>query len=552
MSFNRPSFQLVLNFTPVRSLQLSTIKKRNKKMSSSHDLGYFLCEEVSPLMATLPAESEWSVWQNESCTLASRSVDECACSQGEDGDDGASEGWRWRWCAVQMPDCAAVMVEMTHCKRDECAAADGEWCCWEGGVDDESVNYRLSLKASPSFDRGSSDCRAPRGNSQSCTNLINDKKRVKRAQSPKCGSMRASSPNSQCSSSCVCAEIDGSLGCGFGGANCQSTVQQVQQCSFVGGLLDSQYCLLHSGIGSCSIHPHPCSSPCGHASAQSSFACDYGCSSYTTEEHVTANVFAEVYPSPLHPVSSSSSPIHDSSSPLSYHSFNIPLSDSPDSNADYNQHYSPYDKVSYEKDFSDLDLDQEIIDEFLIPDRQELYQLDYSDIQFDSIPSSPSFYSFIDDIIGEVREEIHIEKSSPSSPSDTLAESISLIAHSDIDAKLKIVTSSGCSDKAYKVTIEPVKKSRKRLAAPPPPNGAKKERIDISKLSREEAAERKRYQNRVAAQRYRAKIREERDSEFNECAFLEKRNEFLREQEEILSSEIAKYKALLLDRAATQ
>lgn len=267
---------------------------------------------------------------------------------------------------------------------------------------------------------------------------------------------------------------------------------------------------------------------------------------------VTANVFAEVYPSPLHPVSSSSSPIHDSSSPLSYHSFNIPLSDSPDSNADYNQHYSPYDKVSYEKDFSDLDLDQEIIDEFLIPDRQELYQLDYSDIQFDSIPSSPSFYSFIDDIIGEVREEIHIEKSSPSSPSDTLAESISLIAHSDIDAKLKIVTSSGCSDKAYKVTIEPVKKSRKRLAAPPPPNGAKKERIDISKLSREEAAERKRYQNRVAAQRYRAKIREERDSEFNECAFLEKRNEFLREQEEILSSEIAKYKALLLDRAATQ
>lgn len=55
-------------------------------------------------------------------------------------------------------------------------------------------------------------------------------------------------------------------------------------------------------------------------------------------------------------------------------------------------------------------MDQEIIDEFLIPDRQELYQLDYSDIQFDSIPSSPSFYSFIDDIIGEVREEIHIEK----------------------------------------------------------------------------------------------------------------------------------------------
>lgn len=41
-------------------------------------------------------------------------------------------------------------------------------------------------------------------------------------------------------------------------------------------------------------------------------------------------------------------------------------------------------------------------------------------------------------------------------------------------------------------------------------------------------------------------------NKYLQCAFLEKRNEFLREQEEILSSEIAKYKALLLDRAATQ
>ncbi|GMR58861.1 hypothetical protein PMAYCL1PPCAC_29056, partial [Pristionchus mayeri] len=357
--------------------------------------------------------------------------------------------------------------------------------------------------------------------------------------------MRAFSPSSQCSSSCVCAEIDGSAGCGFGCGN-----QQVQQCSFVGGLRDSQYCLLDHGIGSCSIHPQPCSSPCAHASAQSLFACGYGCSSYLTEETVTANASAEVSPQPVHPVSSSS-PFYDSSSPLSFHSFNIPLSDSPDSNADYNQHYSPYDKPFYEKEFADLELDHDIIDEFLIPDRQSFFQLDASPLQIDSQPVSPQFFNFIDDIIGEVREEILIEKASPS-PSDTLAESISLIAHSDIDAKLKIVTSSNCSEKAYKVTIEPVKKSRKRLAPPPPPacSGVKKERIDISKLSREEAAERKRYQNRVAAQRYRAKIREERDSEFSECVFLEDRNSVLREQEEMLSAEIAKFKELLLNRAA--
>ncbi|GMS79915.1 hypothetical protein PENTCL1PPCAC_2090 [Pristionchus entomophagus] len=214
-------------------------------------------------------------------------------------------------------------------------------------------------------------------------------------------------------------------------------------------------------------------------------------------------------PSPLNPVSSSSSPIHDSSSPLSYYSFNIPLSDSPDSNSD--QHYSPYENQLYEKEFDYLELDHSIIDEFLIPDRQLLFDFDSSPFQLDYLDSQPvsPFFNLIDDIIDEVREEIQIASPSPSSPSDTLAESISLIAHSDIDAKLKIVTSSGCSDKAYKVTIEPVKKSRKRLApAPPTPSsGEKKERIDISKLSREEAAERKRYQNRVAAQRYRAKIR---------------------------------------------
>lgn len=85
---------------------------------------------------------------------------------------------------------------------------------------------------------------------------------------------------------------------------------------------------------------------------------------------------------------------------------------------------------------------------------------------------------------------------------------------STVDGRTSIDRSKRQQSTSYRNL--PFRKSRKRLAAPPPPNGAKKERIDISKLSREEAAERKRYQNRVAAQRYRAKIREERDSEFNE------------------------------------
>ncbi|GMT10018.1 hypothetical protein PFISCL1PPCAC_1315, partial [Pristionchus fissidentatus] len=196
--------QLTLNLPPFvahssPSQILPPINSRSKMLSSSQsNLGYFLCEEVSQIETPLPALSEWSVWQNESCTLASR--------------------------------------------------------------------------ASPSFDRGASDSRSPRGNPQSCTNLADNKKRVKRVQSPLCSSMRGS----QCSSSCASAEIDGECGCGFGCAQ-----QQVQQSCFVvaSSLLDSQCCLLDDGIESSSIHPHPCSSPCAHAQ-QCSFACGGGYSSY--------------------------------------------------------------------------------------------------------------------------------------------------------------------------------------------------------------------------------------------------------------------------------
>lgn len=130
------------------------------------------------------------------------------------------------------------------------------------------------------------------------------------------------------------------------------------------------------------------------------------------------------------------------------------------------------------------------------------------------LPVSP-FYSLVDTIIDDVREEIKMDTASPDTETVTQQH---LIAQSD-------------------VTL--------RTLLPP----VKTERIVLAKLTREEAAERKRGQNRVAARRYRAKQMEGKAREHRERVFLTRRIAMLRDQANCLSTEIAVFKTLLLEQA---
>ncbi|CAB3397595.1 unnamed protein product [Caenorhabditis bovis] len=168
---------------------------------------------------------------------------------------------------------------------------------------------------------------------------------------------------------------------------------------------------------------------------------------------------------------------------------------------------------------------------------------------------------FIDSIIAEVRQELNDEES---------ASDITSVSRRDLYMKPgETITIRAEDGKEYKVIIEPVEPendlqkcapkrkssvisttSTSTVDSSPSPVRPKIKRkraapVSLANMSMEEIAERKKQQNRMAAIRYRQKLREERSSDEQEKTRLTARNAFLREEQVRLEKEIADIRALL-------
>ncbi|KAK5971516.1 Basic region leucine zipper [Trichostrongylus colubriformis] len=175
------------------------------------------------------------------------------------------------------------------------------------------------------------------------------------------------------------------------------------------------------------------------------------------------------------------------------------------------------------------------------------------------VQAAPDF-SFIDSIYESVKAELEAEKIVSSSPSDTLdPPSTPPVITLGVDSPVTIVAVDG---KEYKVVLQEVKQERKsgtkRKAAAETatitsaPKPKRTPGIPLAHLSIEEINARKREQNRVAAQRYREKKRNCKETEKEEEERLEKRNSFLRVEAVRLQNEIDALRKALLDGAAVR
>uniref|UniRef100_A0A915ENJ0 BZIP domain-containing protein n=1 Tax=Ditylenchus dipsaci TaxID=166011 RepID=A0A915ENJ0_9BILA len=152
-----------------------------------------------------------------------------------------------------------------------------------------------------------------------------------------------------------------------------------------------------------------------------------------------------------------------------------------------------------------------------------------------SVPTSPNFCEpfdakwedWIDDLLQEVKSEIRAESLFVEcAPVSSRKRKASSLAHSSRTSDGN-ESSSSCSDS------QTTSKER-----------AKK--YSLAALSHEEIAQRKKEQNRIAAQRYRSRKTQTLEEGRSEIAYFEKKNEQLRKEETILAAEIQKLKDMLV------
>ncbi|CAD5223733.1 unnamed protein product [Bursaphelenchus okinawaensis] len=162
-----------------------------------------------------------------------------------------------------------------------------------------------------------------------------------------------------------------------------------------------------------------------------------------------------------------------------------------------------------------------------------------------SIPSPPFLHvlcpaetvdwrEWIDQLIDEVRSEIHNETifNNASSPSGSTTSSSS--------RKRKHPSSdSPCSDSG-------IGSAASTGSATPPPLTKRAKKYSLASLSHEQIAERKKEQNRIAAQRYRSRKTHTLEEGRVEIQHLESRNSSLRSEIEAMKKEIQQLKGVLV------
>jgi hypothetical protein len=138
---------------------------------------------------------------------------------------------------------------------------------------------------------------------------------------------------------------------------------------------------------------------------------------------------------------------------------------------------------------------------------------------------------FIDEILREVRAEIRAESSFKE-------------FNSDSSRKRKLPLAEAPVESSSSSTISCASESADEYEANDYPKRGKK--YSLTGLSAEEIAERKKEQNRIAAQRYRSRKNQTLEEGRGEISHLEKRNEQLRKEEAQIAKQIRQLKAQLV------
>ncbi|CAI4223630.1 unnamed protein product [Auanema sp. JU1783] len=168
---------------------------------------------------------------------------------------------------------------------------------------------------------------------------------------------------------------------------------------------------------------------------------------------------------------------------------------------------------------------------------------------------APEESSFLDNLILSAREEISKEGEAPQiesacSPSPSVSSTKTDTLILTPEHPLTIIGEDG---NEYKVVLQPVakpsstikrKSSSSSITGPAPKRAPG---VSLAEFTEDEINERKKEQNRVAARRYRDKMRETRDSEKDEKSRLCSRNEYLKEEASRLEKEIATLKSLMFN-----
>lgn len=161
-------------------------------------------------------------------------------------------------------------------------------------------------------------------------------------------------------------------------------------------------------------------------------------------------------------------------------------------------------------------------------------------------------FSFIDSIYESVKAEIESEqKVGTSRPSPSPEAPGTPVITLDVNNPVTIVVGDG---KEYKVVLQEVKpetkSATKRKSSSPAlcPKPKRSPGVSLAELTIEEINARKREQNRVAAQRYREKKRNCKETEKEEEERLEKRNAFLRVEASRLQEQIDELRKAILSK----
>ncbi|PAV89147.1 hypothetical protein WR25_26558 [Diploscapter pachys] len=207
---------------------------------------------------------------------------------------------------------------------------------------------------------------------------------------------------------------------------------------------------------------------------------------------------------------------------------------------------------------------------------------------FDHLAQSPEPFAYIDNMIEEVRSEILSESGGSSSEPSPLQENRQSPAPASVQAAIPLILSPnhpvsivGDDGQMYKVVLEPVHPASIKSSPSPAPSSSsassssssvpspsfaavsaysRKRRpkclenvpkpkravaVCLASMSEEEISERKKLQNRQAAQKYREKMKLIKAEEEQESEQLESRNAYLKEEAERLQKEIADLRAII-------
>ncbi|KAH7697190.1 hypothetical protein AAVH_35728, partial [Aphelenchoides avenae] len=180
----------------------------------------------------------------------------------------------------------------------------------------------------------------------------------------------------------------------------------------------------------------------------------------------------------------------------------------------------------------------------------------YSDRSSASPPSSSSaanWYELVDGLLDEVRSEIRAESfftevQQTTRPSRKRSAAHQVASSSFRAAKPEVPSPASSSSLGAERFASPPaaysSSSCSSSSSPPPPKRGKK--YSLQGLSAEEIAERKKEQNRIAAQRYRTRKTQTLEEGRSEIAYLEERNAELRLEEQEIAAEIRRLKEILV------